>query len=290
VLNLLDTLLQGALLGGRYALMAVGLSLAFGVMRLVNVAHGDFIVLAAYLALVTVDALGLHPLAASVIVVPTMAALGYAVQRGLLNRAVGRDIMPALLITFGLSVVVQNGLLEVFSADSRRLQAGSLSSIGFSIADGLSLGWFPLMTFAIAVLVIAGLEQLFRRSRLGRAFRAVSDDPEMVQLMGYDRHHVYALAMALAFAVVGISGILFGIGTIFDPALGPSQLLFAFEAVIIGGMGSLWGTLAGSMVLGIAQAIGFRVDPGWGILFGHVAFLIILAVRPQGLFPRTRDA
>lgn len=288
--NLLDTLLQGTLLGGRYAVMAIGLSLAFGVMRLVNVAHGDFIVLAAYLALVTVNAIGLHPLVALVIVVPAMAALGYAVQRGLLNRAVGRDIMPALLITFGLSVIIQNSLLEIFSADSRRLQAGNLSSAGVSLAEGVSVGWFPLLTLAIAVLAIAGLEQFFRSSRLGRAFRAVSDDPEIVQLMGYDPRHVYALAMAVAFATVGIAGTLFGIGTIFDPALGPPQLLFAFEAVIIGGMGSLWGTLAGSMVLGIAQAIGFRIDPGWGILFGHAAFLIILAVRPQGLFPRTRDA
>lgn len=289
MLNLLDTLLQGALLGGRYALMAIGLSLAFGIMRLVNVAHGDFIVLAAYLALVTVDALGLHPLATPLIVVPMMAVLGYALQRGLLNRALGKDIMPALLITFGLSVVIQNGLLEIFSADSRRLQAGNLTSSGFSIVEGLSVGWFPLMTFALAALVIAGLEQLFQRSRIGRAFRAVSDDPEVVQLMGYDQHHVYALAMALAFATVGIAGVLFGIGTIFDPAFGPPQLLFAFEAVIIGGMGSLWGTLAGSVILGMAQAVGFRVDPGWGILFGHAAFLIILAVRPQGLFPRTRD-
>ena len=288
--NLVDTVLQGVLLGGRYALMALGLSLAFGIMRLVNVAHGDFIVLAAYLALVTVNALGLHPLAALLVVVPAMAALGYAVQRGLLNRAVGRDIMPALLITFGLSVIIQNSLLEVFSADSRRLQAGNLSSIGLSLGEGVSIGWFPLMTLVIAALVILGLEQLFRRTRLGRAFRAVSDDPEIVQLMGYDPRHVYALAMAVAFATVGVAGTLFGIGTIFDPALGPPQLLFAFEAVIIGGMGSLWGTLAGSMVLGVAQAIGFRVDPGWGILFGHAAFLIILAVRPQGLFPRTRDA
>ena len=288
--NVVDTLLQGTLLGGRYALMALGLSLAFGIMRLVNVAHGDFIILAAYLALVTVNALDLHPLAALLIVVPVMAALGYAVQRGLLNRAVGRDIMPALLITFGLSVIIQNGLLEIFSADSRRLQAGALSSIGLLLGESISIGWFPLMTLVIAALVIAGLEQLFRHSRLGRAFRAVSDDPEIVQLMGYDPRHVYALAMAVSFGTVGIAGTLFGIGTIFDPALGPPQLLFAFEAVIIGGLGSLWGTLAGSMVLGIAQAVGFRVDPGWGILFGHAAFLMILAVRPQGLFPRTRDA
>jgi branched-chain amino acid transport system permease protein len=290
MLNLVDTLLQGALLGGRFALMAVGLSLAFGVMRLVNIAHGDFIVLAAYLALVTGTALDLHPLATLAIVVPAMALVGYALQRGLLNDALGPDILPALLITFGLSVIIQNGLLEIFSADSRRLQAGDLTSIGLSIGGGISVGFFPLMTFGIAAVVIAILEQLFRRSRIGRAFRAASDDPEVAELMGYDRRHVYALAMALAFAVVGLAGVLFGIGTIFDPAFGPPQLLFAFEAVIIGGMGSLWGTLAGSMILGISQAVGFRVDPGWGILAGHLAFLFILAVRPRGLFPRTRDA
>lgn len=290
MLNLIDTLLQGALLGGRYALMAVGLSLAFGVMRLVNVAHGDFIVLAAYLGLVCMTVLGLHPLVAVVIVVPVMALIGYVVQLALLNRAVGRDIMPALLITFGLSVIIQNGLLEIFSADSRRLDAGNLTSAGLGLSGGLAIGWFPLITFGLAVAVIAALELLFARTGLGRAFRAVSDDQEIVQLMGYDNRHLYALAMALAFAVMALAGILFGIGTIFDPAFGPPQLLFAFEAVIIGGMGSLWGTLAGGVILGIAQAIGFRVDPGWGILFGHAVFLLILGLRPRGLIPKTRDA
>src|SRR5262245_35433736 len=149
MLNFVDTLLQGALLGGRYALMAVGLSLAFGVMRLVNIAHGDFIVLAAYLALVTGTALDIHPLATLVMVVPAMAVIGYGLQRGLLNDALGQDIMPALLITFGLSVIIQNGLLEIFSADSRRLQAGDLASAGFSIIEGVSVGFFPLMTFGI---------------------------------------------------------------------------------------------------------------------------------------------
>ncbi len=290
MLNLIDTLLQGVMLGGQYALMAVGLSLAFGVMRLVNVAHGDFIVLAAYLALICMTALGLHLLAALIVVVPVMAIVGYGVQRLLLNRAVGRDIMPALLITFGLSVIIQNGLLEVFSADSRRLDAGGLTAAGLRLGDGLAVGWFPLITFGLAVAVIAGLEALFARSALGRAFRAVSDDQEIVQLMGYDSRHLYALAMALAFAVMAVAGVLFGIGTVFDPAFGPPQLLFAFEAVIIGGMGSLWGTLAGGVILGLAQAIGFRVDPGWGILFGHAVFLLILAVQPRGLIPKTRDA
>jgi branched-chain amino acid transport system permease protein len=290
MLNAIDTLLQGALLGGRYALMAVGLSLAFGVMRLVNVAHGDFIVLAAYLALVAMATLGWPPLLALVIVVPMMAALGYVLQRFLLNRTVGRDIMPGLLVTFGLSVIIQNGLLEGFSADSQRLQAGNLSSASFSLGENLSIGWFPLLTLGLAVAVIALIELLMHRTALGRAFRAAADDSEVVELMGYDSRHVYGLAMALAFAAAGFAAVLFGIGTTFDPSFGPPQLLFSFEAVIIGGMGSLWGTLAGGIVLGIAQAIGFRIDPGWGFLFGHAMFLIILAVHPRGLFPKTREA
>ena len=290
MLNAIDTLLQGALLGGRYALMAIGLSLAFGVMRLVNVAHGDFIVLAAYLALVAMTALGWPPLLALVVVVPVMAALGYLLQRFLLNRTVGRDIMPGLLVTFGLSVIIQNGLLEGFSADSQRLQAGNLSSASFTLAESLSIGWLPLLTFGLAVVVIALIELLMHRSTLGRAFRAAADDSEVVELMGYDSRHVYGLAMALAFAAAGLAAVLFGIGTTFDPSFGPPQLLFSFEAVIIGGMGSLWGTLAGGIVLGIAQAIGFRIDPGWGFLFGHAMFLIILAVHPRGFFPKTREA
>jgi len=290
LVNAIDTLLQGVLLGGRYALMAVGLSLAFGVMRLVNVAHGDFIVLAAYLALLVMTTLGLHPLACVLIVVPVMGAMGYALQRTILNRVVGRDIMPGLLITFGLSVIIQNGLLEAFSADSRRLQAAELASASFPLTNGLSIGWLPLLTLVIAAAVIAGLELFMQRSSLGRAFRAVADDPEIVELMGYDRRHVYALAMAIAFGAIGLSSVLFGIGTIFDPAFGPPQLLFSFEAVIIGGLGSLRGTLAGGIILGVAQVIGFRIDPGWGFLFGHIAFLMVLAIHPQGLFPKTREA
>ena len=290
MLNAIDTLLQGVLLGGRYALMAIGLSLAFGVMRLVNVAHGDFILLAAYLALVTMTALGCPPLLTLIIIVPLMAALGYGLQRALLNRTVGRDIMPGLLVTFGLSVILQNGLLEGFSADSQRLQAGNLSSASFTLFETLPIGWFPLLTLGLAIAVIAAIELLMQRTPLGRAFRAAADDPEVVALMGYDSRHIYGLAMALAFAAAGLAAVLFGIGTTFDPSFGPPQLLFSFEAVIIGGMGSLWGTLAGGIVLGIAQAIGFRIDPGWGFLFGHAMFLIILAVHPRGLFPKTREA
>ena len=288
--SVVDTVLQGVLLGGLYTLFATGLSMAFGIMRMVNIAHGDFIVFAAYCALVGVQATGVAPLWMMIAVVPLLAVVGYVVQRLLFNPTLGPDIMPPLLVSFGMSVIIQNTLLEVFSADSQRLQAEELVTASIRLSDDLSIGWFPVLVLLIAIATIAALQWIAGHTALGRAFRATSDDQEIVRLMGIDNRHVYALAMAIAAAVIGISGILLGIGTTFDPALGPSRLLFAFEVVIIGGMGSLWGTLAGGMILGITQTIGFRVDPGWGGLFGHAAFLLVLLFRPRGLFPKTQGS
>jgi branched-chain amino acid transport system permease protein len=284
-----NTILQGVLLGGLYALFAAGLSLIFGVMRLVNIAHGDLIVLAAYLALVVTATLGIGPLASLLVVVPLMAAIGYALQRLLLNRTLGEDLLPPLLVTFGLSVIIQNGLLELFSADSRRLQAGPIEVASLDLAgSGLAVGLLPLLQFVLAVAVIAGLQALFYRTALGRAFRATSDDQAVAQLMGLDNRHVFALAMALSLAVVALAGVLLAVRTNFDPSIGPARLIFGFEAVIIGGLGSLWGTLAGGVLLGVAQAVGAKLDPGWQILAGHLLFLLVLAVRPEGLFPKVR--
>src|SRR5215471_4001312 len=283
-----NTIVQGVFTGGLYAMFAAGLSLIFGVMRLVNIAHGDFIVLAAYLALVVTETLGLDPLVSLVIVVPLMAAIGYALQRGLLNRTLGDDLLPPLLVTFGLSVIIQNALLLQFTADSRRLQAGALEVASWQVGQGVSIGLLPLLQFVAAVVVIGALQALFYRTAFGRAFRATSDDPSVAQLMGLDNDHVFALAMALSLAVVAIAGVLLAVRANFDPAIGPARLIFGFEAVIIGGLGNLWGTLAGGIVLGVAQAIGAKLDPGWQLLAGHLAFLIVLGVRPEGLFPRIR--
>lgn len=285
----LDAILQGILLGGLYSLFATGLSLAFGVMRFANIAHGDLIVLAAYLGLVVTSSLGLHPLTAALLIVPLMGVLGYVAQRGLFDRVVGGDVVSMLLLTFGLSVVLQNGLQGLFSADGRRLQTGDLVTASVPLPGDMAIGVFPLLVLALAVGAIVLLEWVFARTSTGRAFRATSDDREVAQLMGLDIRHVYGIAMAVSFALCGLAGILLGIGTTFDPSMGPTRLLFAFESVIIGGLGSLWGTLAGGMILGVAQTIGFRISPGWGLLAGHLAFLVVLAVRPQGLFPRTRD-
>ena len=285
----LDAIIQGVLLGGLYALFATGLSLIFGVMRLVNIAHGDLIVLAAFLGLAMVNGTGVHPLLSLIATVPVMAGIGYALQRGILNLTLGRDILPPLLVTFGLSIIIQNVLLEVFSADTQRLKAGALETASIAIGEQIAIGWFPLIVFLSAIAVIAGLQLLLFRTRLGTAFRATSDDHETAALMGIDNRHVFALAMALALGVVALAGTFMAIRTNFSPAIGPARLLYAFEAVIIGGLGSLWGTLAGGVILGVAQAIGAKFHPGGQILAGHVAFLIVLVLRPNGLFPRTRD-
>jgi branched-chain amino acid transport system permease protein len=279
-----NIIIQGVLIGGLYAMFAAGLALIFGVMRLVNIAHGDLIVLAAYLALIVTETVGIDPLLAIIIVAPIMAAIGYALQRGLLNRTLGDDLLPPLLVTFGLSIIIQNGLLELFTADSRRLRAVA----SFPLVEGVGIGLLPLLQFAVAITVIGALQVLFYRSALGRAFRATADDAPVAQLMGLDNRHIFALAMALSLAVVAVAGVFIAVRTNFDPAIGPSRLIFGFEAVIIGGLGSMWGTLAGGIILGVAQAIGAQINPGWQLLAGHLAFLAILAVRPEGLFPKVR--
>ena len=207
-----NTIIQGVLLGGLYAMFAAGLSLIFGVMRLVNIAHGDLIVLAAYVALVTTEALGINPLLSIVIVVPLMAAVGYVLQRAILNRTLGDDLLPPLLVTFGLSVIIQNGLLEFFTADSRKLNAGNIEIASIHLGGGLAVGTLPLIQFLLAIAVIAGLQWLFYRTALGRAFRATSDDQSVAQLMGLNNSHVFGLAMALSLAIVAIAGVLLEIG------------------------------------------------------------------------------
>jgi len=288
LLEWLDTVLQGVLLGGLYAMFAMGLALIWGVMRLVNLAHGDFILLGGYAALVLAESTGLHPLAAAPLVIAVLALGGYWLQRGVLNATLGKGLLPPLLVTFGLSIVIQNLLLEGFSADSKALRAETLTTASLRLGESIAVGWFPLGVFVAALVLVLALQLLFSRTALGREMRAASDDPETVQLMGVDQRHTYALAMALALALMALAGVLLGMRTSFSPTDGPAYLLFAFEAVVIGGLGSFWGTFAGGILLGVAQTVGFRIDPGWGLLFGHLVFLAVLLIRPQGLFPRTR--
>ncbi len=285
---MIEVVIQGLLLGGLYALFALGLSLMFGVMRLTNTAQGDFIVLAAFGAIAAVSMLAWSPWLAGAVLLPLSFAFGYAVQRWVLNGTLGKDPLPSLVVTFGLSIVIQNALLEVFSADPRSLESGGLNLHSIRLGDSLAIGTLPLLIFLTALAATFALQQLFQRTAIGRAFRAVSDDREIAELMGLDARRLYALATGIAFVVIALAGVFQGMRTTVSPSDGPMLLLFAFEAVIIGGMGSFWGTFVGAMVLGLTQQVGFRIDPGWGIWFGHLMFLAVLVVRPQGLFPKTR--
>jgi branched-chain amino acid transport system permease protein len=285
---------QGVLLGGQYALLACGLSLIFGVMRIVNLAHGVLAVLAAYLSLVLVQQ-GLPLWLATAVVVPVFAALGYAVQRGLFNPALAQvrgrtsgELAP-LLVSFGVAVALTNLLQEVFSADTRKIPTGGLASAGFPLGE-LSVGVLPLITLVVATAVIAGVQLFLARTATGRAMRAVADDAGAAAMTGVDPKHMYAVATALAFATLALAGVFVGMSTQFSPGHGDLVLLFAFEAVIIGGLGSLWGTLAGGVVLGLAQTIGAQIDPQSGVLAGHLVFLAVLVVRPGGLMPRSVQA
>ena len=284
----IDTIIQGILLGGLYALFASGLSLVFGIMRLVNLAHGDLIVMGAYLILLLVTILGVSPFLAALIAMPVMFCLGWALQKFLLNRTLGDDILPPLLVTFGLSIALQNALLETFSADSQRLPTNALTTASVQVGP-ISLGVMPLLTFGSAVLVIVALNQLFYRTELGRAFRATSDNPTTASLMGIKPENIFATATGIAFVIVTIAALYLGLRANFDPNIGPARLIYAFEAVIIGGLGSLWGTLLGGIIIGVAQTLGAAINPEWQILAGHVAFLLVLLVRPRGLFPRAND-
>jgi Branched-chain amino acid ABC-type transport system, permease components len=284
--DILNIVIQGILLGGLYALFATGLSLMFGVMRIVNLAHGDLAIVAAYLALVFV-AQGFLPVWLVVLItVPLFGLVGYVVQRGLFGRSLKSGPLATLLVTFGLSVVIQNGLQQAFSADTKTIDAGWLTTAAWHVNSQLSISYLSLLTLVLALGAIVGIQLFLTRSGLGRMMRASSDDPQIAAVVGGDSRHIYGIATAIAFATVALAGLMFAMRSSFDPSLGPSRLLFAFEAVVIGGLGSLWGTLLGGAVLGLTQTLVAFVDPSWSILAGHLVFLAVLAFRPQGLIPR----
>lgn len=280
-----SAIVQGVLLGGLYALFACGLSLMFGVMRVINLAHGDFAVLAAYLALGVIVALHVPVLWTAAVVAPLFAIVGYLVQRYIIQRSLQVGPLTTLLVTFGLSVVIQNALLTFLSADSRSLPSGILASGSFQLSGQLSISYTSAIVFAAAVALIVSLQVFLSRSSAGRQIRATADDPEAAATVGVNVRHIYGVAAALAFASVSLAGIAFGMYSSFDPSAGPQRLIFAFEAVVIGGVGSLWGTLAGGIILGVAQVLGAQVDAGFGVLAGHIVFLAVLVFRPRGLFP-----
>jgi branched-chain amino acid transport system permease protein len=282
----LNILIQGALIGGFYALFACGLSLMFGVMKVINLAHGDIAVVAAYSAVFLVPKLHVAQLWAFVVIVPIFALIGYVVQRTLLQKAIDRDPFTTLLVTFGLSVVIENLLLEIYSANGQSVNIGELVAKSWQVNSVIYISYVSLVVLAVAVVVLGALQLFLSRTSSGRLIRAVSDDREAAQLCGANYKHVFGVAAAIAFATVALAGIAFGISTEFAPTAGGINLLYAFEAVVIGGIGSLWGTLVGGILLGVAQQFGAHFNLEYQTLAGNALFLIVLAIRPQGLFGR----
>lgn len=283
--SFIGILVQGALLGGLYAISAIGLSLAFGVMRLVNLAHGDLMIAAVYMAIAFSFGSAQTSVLTLVIVTVAFAPIGYMLQRILFNRVLDSDPLRPLLVTFGLSVVLQNIFLLGFSADTQRLRIDALTEMVIPLGQR-SFGALDLLIFVTAIVLAGGLQFIFFGTKLGRRLRAASDDVGTLGLMGLNPRHIFATASAIAFVVIAIAGLLLALRSNVDPFTGPSRLLVAFEAVIIGGLGSFWGTLLGALLIGIAQVAAGSIDPGWQSIGGHVVFLLILAFRPMGLMPK----
>ncbi len=282
-----NDIIQGILIGGLYALFACGLSLMFGVMKVVNLAHGDLAIIGGYIAVGVITVTHIPVLWSFVIVVPIMAVLGYVLQRTVIQASLDRSVLTTLLVTFGLSVVIENALLQFVNANSHSLGVGnSIITSAFSIGSQIQIGYL-LLIFAVAVVVLLGLQYFLSASRYGRMIRAVADDKEAAQLSGVDYRHVFGIAAAIAFATVALAGIAYGMYSQFSPTTGTDTiLLFAFAAVVIGGLGSLWGTLLGGVVLGVAQQIGAQINASDQLLAGYIVFLAVLVFRPQGLTAR----
>jgi branched-chain amino acid transport system permease protein len=282
----INQIVQGVLLGGLYAMFAMGLSLSAGIMRFINIAHGDLIVLVSFLILTLTTNLGLSPLMATLATLPLVFAGGYVLQRLLLQRVLGQGVLPIILVTFGLSIIIQNGLQGVYGADTRKVLAGGIETATIHVGGDVNVGVLPLVIFLAAIAMVWTLDRMLYRTRIGARIRAVSDDVAAADLIGLSSAHIYAIAMGFVGVTVAISAGFMAVWTNFDPTSGPSRLLIAFEAVVLGGLGSLWGTLAGGILLGVAQVIGGQVDAAWQVLAGHLVFLAIFVIRPQGLFPR----
>ena len=283
-MTLLNAALQGVFLGAFYAVLACGLSIMFGVMRIINLAHGDIAVFGAYVVFVIVEHTGVSAFVAFAAALPVMVVLGYLLQLTVLERSLKGGILTPLLATFGLSIVIQNLLQLTFSPDVRSLggSAGALTTASWQVTGGLSVSALGIVVLFVAVLVFGALQVFLSRTRFGWMMRATAEDPDAAELVGINSRHVYASATALAVATAALGGFFLAIRSVFDPVSGPTQLIFAFEAVVIGGMGSLWGTLLGGIALGVAQTLGAQVHPQFSVMAGHLLFLVVLIARYGG--------
>lgn len=283
-MTLLNAIVQGIFLGAFYAVLAGGLSVMFGVMRIINLAHGDLAVLGAYLTFVVVERTGASAFVAFGVALPIMLLLGYLLQITVLGRSLKAGLLTPLLATFGLSIVIQNLLLIAFSPDVRSLggSAGAFTTASWHVTSELSISALGVLVLVVAVIIFGALQLFLSYTPLGWAMRATAEDPDAAELVGIDSKAVYARATAVAVAIAAVGGLFLAIRSVFEPTSGPTQLIFAFEAVVIGGTGSLWGTLAGGIALGLAQTLGAQLHPQFSVLAGHLLFLAVLIVRFGG--------
>ena len=288
-----NDVVQGITLGGFYGLLACGLALMFGLMRIINLAHGDIAVLGAYLVFLLLEHWNTSPFIAILPVLPAMLLLGYVLQRTLLERSLRSGLLVPLLTTFGLSIVIQNLLEQGFSPDVRSLgqNAGQVATASWQITSKLSISAVGALTLGVAIVIFGALQQFLSKTQAGRQMRATAQDPDTAELVGIDSRSVYAWGTAIAVGTAALAGMFLAMRSTFDPYAGSTQLIFAFEAVVIGGLGSsLWATLVGGIVLGIAQTIGGQINPEYPVLAGHIVFLAVLLTPRGGLLNLRRAA
>ena len=283
---LIQSLIQGVLLGGLYAAIGIGMSLIFGIVKLTNLAHGDFLVLGSYISLVVTSTLGISPFLSLIIVVPVMFCIGFVVQNTMLNKVLSKGAEPTLMITFGLSIVIQNLLLYFFTADARNLHS-SITLKSITISDGIRIPVIYLISCVVGVVVILILGAYFKKTYQGKAIMAAADDLEVAQLMGVNIKNIYGLAMGISIATAAIAGVMVGMIYNFYPTSGSSYLVIAFAVVVIGGMGSTYGTLVAGLLFGLAQVLGAHFFGAQAqLLTGYIVLLVMLIFRPQGLFSK----
>lgn len=285
--DIINVIIQGLLIGGFYAILASGLAMVFGVMKIVNLAHGDLLIFSAFILLIFMETFAHLPFwVVASFAIGLMFCIGYLFQKFVINKTMGKELLPPLLITFGLSMILQNGMLEFFSADSKKISLGEMDSLSFNLTNDIYIGVLPLITFVSAVVLLAALQAFISKTRMGRLIRAASDDPATLAQFGENPKHIYAVAFGLSLGICAIAAIFFATTTQFNPLSGAPRLLNAFEAIVIGGVSSIWGALVGALLLGIAQSVGAYIDPTLQNFFGHVLFLIVLVFKPEGLFGR----
>jgi branched-chain amino acid transport system permease protein len=278
--SLTQALIQGTLLGGYYAIIAAGLSLMVGVVRIINLAHGDMAVLGALLT-ISLIGLGLPVLWAILIMLPLMALLGWLMHAALFERAMRGGFLLPILVTIGLGAALQNGMFGVWGSNTRSLGAdiGSLSWASWFLPGGIIVGKLPVIIFVTAVVVIGLLHLVLKKTKLGRAIRATASDQEAAEMCGVDAKQAHRAAAAIAVALAALAGVFLAMRGQVTPYSGPAQLIFAFEAVVIGGIGSLWGTLIGGIILGLSQALGGLISAQASLLSGHLVFVAVLIWR-----------